>query len=383
MIGDKLSFTYNGVNYSKVLDTGVANATDMNTNIAAAVDKDGNALGASKVTFSDDGAQVTSGSLTAAAGNSISNISLVRRANADMAAYTTLFAADRVAQGGVDLSADNKVTVGITNAAGVVTSKTFALGSSASSVSFSDYASLLKTAADTAFSASGVTFTAAFADGKLSLQSNQSDVSNVALSGTSVSDAVGGAVSGTNPTAVGAVNKFYTMSDVAAAITEDLGNDAVASFDSATNSLKFQVTAGVTGTGNTIALSGAGLSALQIAGNLTAAGTVGEASASNLSTIKVDTIANANAATSSIDNAIEYVNSQRASLGAIQNRLDHTVSNLTNISTNTEAARSRIMDADYGQESAALAKAQIIQQAATAMLAQANQSSQSVLSLLQ
>ena len=132
-----------------------------------------------------------------------------------------------------------------------------------------------------------------------------------------------------------------------------------------------------------IALSGSGLSALQIAGNLSAAGSAGEASASRLSTIKVDTIANANAATSSIDNAIEYVNSQRASLGAIQNRLDHTVSNLTNISTNTEAARSRIMDADYGQESAALAKAQIIQQAATAMLAQANQSSQSVLSLLQ
>ena len=383
VIGDKLSFTYNGVNYSKVLDTAVATAANMNTNIAAAVDKDGNALGAAKVTFLDDAVVTTSGALTAAAGNSISNISLVRKAAADMAAYTTLFAADRVAQGGVDLSADNNVTVGITNAAGVVTSQTFALGSSASSVSFSDYASLLQTAADTAFSASGVTFTAAFADGKLSLQSNQSDVSNVALSGTSVSDAVGGAVSGTNPTAVGAVNKFYTMSDVAAAITEDLGDDAVASFDSATNSLKFEVTAGVTGTGNTIALSGAGLSALQIAGNLTAAGTVGEASASNLSTITVDTIANANAATSSIDNAIEYVNSQRASLGAIQNRLDHTVSNLTNISTNTEAARSRIMDADYGQESAALAKAQIIQQAATAMLAQANQSSQSVLSLLQ
>jgi flagellin len=83
------------------------------------------------------------------------------------------------------------------------------------------------------------------------------------------------------------------------------------------------------------------------------------------------------------DNAIEYVSSQRASLGAIQNRVDHTVNNLTNISTNTEASRSRIMDADYGAESANLAKSQIIQQAATAMLAQANQSAQSVLSLLQ
>jgi flagellin len=83
------------------------------------------------------------------------------------------------------------------------------------------------------------------------------------------------------------------------------------------------------------------------------------------------------------DNAIEYVSSQRASQGAIQNRVDHTVNNLTNISTNTSAAQSRIMDADYGAESANLAKSQIVQQAATAMLAQANQSSQSVLSLLQ
>ena len=83
------------------------------------------------------------------------------------------------------------------------------------------------------------------------------------------------------------------------------------------------------------------------------------------------------------ERASGYRYSQRAYLGAIQNRLDHTVSNLTNIATNTEASRSRIMDADYGAESANLAKAQIIQQAATAMLAQANQSAQSVLSLLQ
>jgi flagellin len=84
-----------------------------------------------------------------------------------------------------------------------------------------------------------------------------------------------------------------------------------------------------------------------------------------------------------IDAALEDVASERANLGAIQNRLDHTINNLTNISTNTSASRSRIQDTDYGMETANLAKAQIIQQAATAMLAQANQSSQSVLSLLQ
>lgn len=83
-----------------------------------------------------------------------------------------------------------------------------------------------------------------------------------------------------------------------------------------------------------------------------------------------------------IDRAIEQVNKERGNLGAIENRLDKTVNNLTNIVTNTAASKSRIFDTDYGVETTNLAKAQIIQQAATAMLAQANQSSQSVLSLL-
>lgn len=102
-----------------------------------------------------------------------------------------------------------------------------------------------------------------------------------------------------------------------------------------------------------------------------------------VSSVVVTTAANSQTAIATIDRAIENVSSERAKLGAIQNRLNHTISNLTNISTNTSASRSRIQDTDYGMETANLAKAQIIQQAATAMLAQANQSAQSVLSLLQ
>jgi len=83
-----------------------------------------------------------------------------------------------------------------------------------------------------------------------------------------------------------------------------------------------------------------------------------------------------------IDKAISYVNSQRSMLGAIQNRLTHTVDNLANIVTNTQASRSRIKDTDYATETAELARTQIIQQAATAMLAQANQVPQGVLALL-
>lgn len=90
-------------------------------------------------------------------------------------------------------------------------------------------------------------------------------------------------------------------------------------------------------------------------------------------------------ATATLDNydtAIGAVTTARADLGAFQNRLQSAVNNLTNVSTNLTDARSRIMDTDYSAETTALAKAQILGQASTAMLAQANQSQQNVLSLL-
>ena len=80
--------------------------------------------------------------------------------------------------------------------------------------------------------------------------------------------------------------------------------------------------------------------------------------------------------------AITRVNTERAAFGAIINRLEYAVDNLTNVSQNTLASRSRVLDTDYASETTELAKTQIIQQAATAMLSQANQYSQSVLSLL-
>ena len=83
-----------------------------------------------------------------------------------------------------------------------------------------------------------------------------------------------------------------------------------------------------------------------------------------------------------IDDTLKQVNATRASLGAGQNRLESVVNNLTNNSTNLSDARSRIEDADYSAETTAMAKAQILSQASTAMIAQANQSQQNVLSLL-
>lgn len=100
---------------------------------------------------------------------------------------------------------------------------------------------------------------------------------------------------------------------------------------------------------------------------------------------KVD-VSTADAATNTItrvDAALQTLNAQRANLGAISNRFDSTVANLTNMSTNLQGGKGRIEDADFAAETTSLAKSQILQQASTAMLAQANASKQNVLSLLQ
>ena len=99
--------------------------------------------------------------------------------------------------------------------------------------------------------------------------------------------------------------------------------------------------------------------------------------------VSVSSTANANSAMTNIDAAILELNTQRANLGSYSNRLDSTVSNLTNVSANLQAGRGRIEDADFAAETTSLAKSQILQQASTAMLAQANASKQNVLSLLQ
>ena len=84
-----------------------------------------------------------------------------------------------------------------------------------------------------------------------------------------------------------------------------------------------------------------------------------------------------------IQDAIDQVSTQRANLGAVQNRLEHTIANLDNVSENTQSAESRIRDTDMAKEMVQWSKNNILQQAGQSMLAQANQSNQGVLSLLQ
>jgi flagellin len=101
------------------------------------------------------------------------------------------------------------------------------------------------------------------------------------------------------------------------------------------------------------------------------------------STTTASAITQGTSAVVALDSAITAVNSQRATFGAAMNQLTYAVDNLSNVKVNAEASRSRIMDADYAVETSELARTQIISQAGTAMLAQANQLPQTVLSLLQ
>ena len=117
-------------------------------------------------------------------------------------------------------------------------------------------------------------------------------------------------------------------------------------------------------------------------GAITASAKVSAGDLSGIHNESIGTQDDSNSAIMAIDGALDVVNAQRAKMGATINRLQYAVDNLTNVSTRSSEARSRIEDTDYAQATMELAKRQIIQQAATAMLAQANQQPQQVLTLL-
>lgn len=129
----------------------------------------------------------------------------------------------------------------------------------------------------------------------------------------------------------------------------------------------------------------------KLEGNVTFGGTLatslglvtGPGSAITAQDIDVSNVGGAQMAVGIIDSAMQYIDSQRADLGAKQNRLSHTISNLSNIQENVSASNSRIRDTDFAKETTELTKGQILQQASTSILAQAKQLPQAALNLLQ
>ena len=122
--------------------------------------------------------------------------------------------------------------------------------------------------------------------------------------------------------------------------------------------------------------------AVTMGGAMTATGNATAALAGSLNTQNVNSVNGANSTIQSVDAALTSVSTLRSTLGAIQNRFQSTINSLQGVSENLSASRSRILDTDFASETAALTRAQILQQAGTAMVAQANQVPQNVLSLL-
>jgi len=173
-------------------------------------------------------------------------------------------------------------------------------------------------------------------------------------------------------TAVSINGSFANGTELAAAITSQVDGIG-ASFDSTTNALT------ITG-GDTITIGGEAGKLASI--GLTTAAATPTTVSGELSTADVTSVANANDMIFRIDSALTSVSDLRSTFGAIQNRFESTINNLATSVENLSAARSRILDADFASETANLTRAQILQQAGTAMLSQANALPQNVLSLL-
>lgn len=219
------------------------------------------------------------------------------------------------------------------------------------------------------------------------------EMSAESLNGTYFTANGGGAVtaataSGTVDIAIGitggsAVNVKVDMkgnetAEQAAAKIAAAVNDANVGIGAFTDGAQISYVSKASADGTTSAVSG-----VAITGAGTAAGTTTFTEANDtVAKIDISTAKGAQSAVLVIDEAIKQIDAQRADLGAVQNRFDNTINNLKNIGENVSAARGRIEDTDFAAETANLTKNQVLQQAGTAILAQANQLPQSVLSLL-
>ncbi|MFJ5444735.1 flagellin domain-containing protein [Methylobacillus methanolivorans] len=169
--------------------------------------------------------------------------------------------------------------------------------------------------------------------------------------------------------------EFKQLQEEITRITNSTKFNGKALFTSS-NGLTFQVGAGTTGGQDTITVTAVNLTAGGAASGVAAAAVTGTVAISGASADS------ATAAITAIDTALDQVNTSRATLGAVQNRFESVISSLQVSVENQSAAKSRILDADFAAETANLTKAQILQQAGTAMLAQANSVPNNVLTLL-
>jgi flagellin len=226
--------------------------------------------------------------------------------------------------------------------------------------------------------------------------STAGNAGTITINGVNTSTITATATESTNRAAVvAAINAISAATGVIAA---DSGADGTGVTLTAADGRNIAVTLNGTLTGadagvatattrSTLTLTSTSSSGITMGGAAAAkAGSISSAAASltgnAVATLDISTVSGANAAITSVDAALQAINSSRAQLGAYQSRFNSAISNLQSTSENMSAARSRIQDADFAAETSQLTRAQILQQAGTAMLAQANSLPQSVLSLL-
>lgn len=274
----------------------------------------------------------------------------------------------------------------------------------------------ISSSANFATSVNGQDSTSAFAKAAAINNANITGLSVTAsTTGTQTVGAIGGTAGDTYNLSINGV-AIYTNQDVATALTNSALTDAINSVSNQTgviaslNGGDLTLTA-ADGRNITVTESGTGFTAgtdgISVTGGAFAAvrrgtlsitapdtiyvggtlGNVGLGAAiakdtNGIDDINISTAAGAQTAIMRIDSALGTVSANRANMGALQNRFNSTVANLQNVADNLQAARSRILDADYASEMANLTKNQILQQAGTAMLSQANSMPQSVLKLL-
>lgn len=203
---------------------------------------------------------------------------------------------------------------------------------------------------------------------RIILESDQGSIQLAAYSANSIFDSTAALYGATIMSDIAASNGSLSTSSITAGSTLTLTIEAGIKLTS-TNQNPISIELGSNANPASLGLMEA---------NSTAGGRFGVA----IANVSIDTAAHAQKAIGVIDKALESINNVRSQLGAANNRLDFTINNLLVVSENTSSAKSRIMDADFAAETSAMSRAQVLQQASQAMLAQANASSNQVLQLL-
>jgi len=340
---ETISVTVTSIRATTLGNQGVSANTHVGVALAAAADATGgNGVAAQNLTISG---KASSGALGVSLNDAASDIaSLVNGASGTTGVTAT--ASNSVAIAGLSAGGTVGLTLSSSNSGGTVGS---AITVSAA-ITTTDY-SALADAINAVSASTGVSAVLASNSQSITLENTTGDninVENFTHSGDAGETMTVGGVTLTGPTA-----------GVAAA-TDSIVVGGTVDFSASSS---FVV---ATDTGTTVMAAASNSSTL-----------------SSVADINIGTQSGSNDALSVLDQALRSVSDSRADLGAVQNRLETTISNLSNISENVSAARSRVQDADFAAETSNMTRAQIIQQAGVAMLTQANAQPQLVLSLLQ